>query len=73
MALPNNNELGQGNNVLNIPKKTLGADTSPIFLNEGMRVAAGLMNFVNFCRSRAVHGRSFNLDKLHVMSGGRSS
>jgi len=25
------NEMGQGNNVRNIPKKKLGADTSPIF------------------------------------------
>ena len=29
-------------------EKTLGADTSPIFSNEGMRVAAGLMNFAIF-------------------------
>lgn len=30
------------------PEKTLGSDASRIFLNEGMRVAAGLMNFVFF-------------------------
>lgn len=45
-------------------EKALEADTSPIFLNEGMRVAAGLINFAIFVATEWFVDVWLNLDKL---------